>query len=129
MGPWARPNGPFRFRVFGVFRALIGLADAAFEAYAEEFLGFDSELHRQFAEDFLAKAIDDHIDRILGGQATLVAVKNLVFAALVAEQQRVALGEVARVAGAFLDLHQSPVAILAMPGRDPFRDDRAARVF
>src|SRR5215831_607697 len=53
-------------------------ADAAFEADAEKFLGFDGELHGQFFEDLLAEAVDDHVDGVLGGKAALVAIENLV---------------------------------------------------
>src|SRR5690349_21411036 len=59
-----------------------GSADAAFEAYAEQLLRFDGELHRQLAEDFLAKAVHNHVDGVLRRNAALVAVKNLVFANL-----------------------------------------------
>ena len=58
------------------------LSDAAFEADAQEFLRFDGEFHREFAEDFLAEAVDDHVDGVLRGDAALVAVKNLVLADL-----------------------------------------------
>ena len=61
-----------------------GLAstDAAFEAHAEQFLRFHGKLHRQFFEHFLAETVDDHVHGVLGGDAALVAVKDLVFADL-----------------------------------------------
>ena len=88
----------------------------------EQLLRLDGELHRQLLEDFLAEAVDDHVDRVLGRDAALLAVEDLVLAdlrrrrlvlhlrrgvlhldvrervraALVAEQQRVALRVVAR---------------------------------
>ena len=45
------------------------LPDAAFEADAEELLGFDGEFHGQFLEDFLAEAVHDHVHGVLGGEA------------------------------------------------------------
>ena len=44
------------------------------------------------------------------------------------EQKAVALAVVACPLGAWRDLHQPSVAVLAMPGGDAFRDNRAARV-
>ncbi len=55
-------------------------------------------------------------------------VGKRVRAALVADQQRVALREIARVGRALLDFHQAAIAVLAVAGGDAFRDDRAARV-
>src|SRR5262249_895993 len=121
---------------------------ASFEADAEQLLRLDRKLHRQLAEDLFAEAVDDHIDGILGREAGLPAVEDLVLAnlrgrglvldpcgavldleiregvraALVADQQRVALRVVARAAGAFRDLHQPAIRVLSMPGRDAFRD-------
>jgi len=51
-----------------------------------------------------------------------------VGAAPIAEQQGVALREVAGVFGSFGDLDQSPVAVVALPGRDSLADDSAAGV-
>src|SRR6202008_2433644 len=55
-------------------------------------------------------------------------VRERVRAALVAHQQRIALGEVARVDRARQHLHQAAIAVLAVTGGNPFRDDRAAGV-
>src|SRR2546421_12794650 len=100
---------------------------AALEADSEQLLRFDGKLHRPLAKDFFAETIHNHVDRVLGREAALVAVKDLVLAdfrsrglmfdaragvlhldigegvraAFVAEQERIALGEVARVGGAF----------------------------
>src|SRR2546428_10295339 len=57
-------------------------ANAAFEADAQEVLGFDGELHGQLLEDFPAEAVDDHRDRVFGGQAPLLAVEDLILADL-----------------------------------------------
>src|SRR3989441_2089859 len=125
-----------------------GSSHAALEAHAEEFLCFDREFHGEFAENFLAKPVHNHVDRVLGREAALVAVENLVLAdlrragfvldasrrvlyldvregvraAFVAAQQRVALREVARVGGARLDFHLAAIAVLAVAGGDAFRD-------
>jgi hypothetical protein len=54
------------------------LADAAFQADSKQFLGFHGKLHGQLAENFLAEAIDDHVDSILGRDTTLIAIENLI---------------------------------------------------
>ena len=54
----------------------------AFEADAEQLLRLDRELHRQLAEHFLAEAVDDHVDGVLGRDAALLAVEDLVLADL-----------------------------------------------
>src|SRR5262245_62075481 len=59
-------------------RRLTGLANAALQADAKELLGFHGEFHRQLAKHFLAEAIDDHVDRVLGRDTALVAVEDLV---------------------------------------------------
>src|ERR1041385_8544809 len=140
---------------YSVFSPTGGLADAAFQADAQEFLGFDGEFHGQLAEDLLAKAVHDHVHGVLGGDAARVAVKDLVLAdlrraglvldtrrgvlhfdvregmraAFVADEQRIALREVAGAGRAFQNLDLAAVAILAAPGRDALRHDGAARVF
>src|SRR5947199_490616 len=107
-------------------------ADAAFETHAQQFLGFYGKLHRQFAKDLLTEAVDDHRDGILGGNAALPTVEELILtnlrgrgfvlylrgvvhhfevgermgAALVAEQQRVALRIVPGTGRPLQDLHQ-----------------------
>ena len=52
------------------------------EFAAEKLLRFHGELHRQLAEDFLAEAVDDHVDRVFRRDAALAAVENLVLADL-----------------------------------------------
>src|SRR6266851_2603330 len=47
------------------------LTNASFETDSEQFLGFHGELHGQFAEDFLAEAVDDHRHRVFAGNAAL----------------------------------------------------------
>ena len=94
----------------------------AFEAHGQQVLRLNRELHRQLLEHLLAKAAHDHVHRILVGNAALQAVEQLVFAdlrgarlvlhrrggvlhfdvregvgaALAADQQRIALREIAR---------------------------------
>ena len=100
--------------------------DAAFEADRQELLRLEGKLHRQLLEDILAEAVDDQAHRVLLAQPALAAVEQHVLgdfrgggfvlehrrgilrldighgmgAALVADQQAVALGEVARALGA-----------------------------
>src|SRR5687768_9678005 len=58
------------------------LSNRTFEAHTQQFLGFHREFHRQLAEDFLAEAADDHVDRVLRLEAALPAVEDLVLADL-----------------------------------------------
>src|SRR5439155_868565 len=64
-----------------------GSANAALETHAEELLGFHGELHRQFAKDLLAETVDDHRHGILGRDAPLPTIEELVLADLVVAQQ------------------------------------------
>src|SRR6266404_3054688 len=114
-----------------------GLSHTPFEADPEEFLGFHGKFHRQLTKHFLAKSVDDHVDRVLSGQAALVAIKDLVLAdfgsggfvfhsrrgvfdldiwkgmrtAFVPEQQRIALREVAGIGGSLLDLYLGAITV------------------
>src|SRR5690606_34456857 len=127
------------------------LSDRTLEADLEELLGFDREFHGQLAEYLLAEAVDDHRDRVLLADAAAAAIEHLVFAdlgggglvldrgrgvldldvgegvraALLADQQRVALGVVARALCAALHPHQAAVAVLAAAGADALADDLA----
>jgi len=58
------------------------LSDASFQAHAQQLLRLDGELHRQLAEDLLAEAVHDHVDRVLERDAALLAVEELVLADL-----------------------------------------------
>ena len=124
------------------------LSHAAFQTDTQELLGFHRELHRQFAEYFLAEAADDHVDGIFRGQPALAAVEDLVLAdlrrgrfmlhtgggvldfevrkrvraALVTDEQRVALRVVARPRGLLRDPHLTAVSVLAPAGGDTLRD-------
>src|SRR3989441_9338125 len=57
-----------------------GSADAALEADAEQLLRLHGKLHRQLAEDFLAEAVHDHRDGVLGLETALPAIEQLVLA-------------------------------------------------
>src|ERR1017187_1524561 len=58
------------------------LTHASFEADSQQLLRFHGELHGQLFEHFLTEPVHDHRDRILGGNAALPAIKNLVLADL-----------------------------------------------
>ena len=116
------------------------LSDSAFEGNAEKFLGFNGKLHRQFVEHFFGVAVDDEADGVLSLNAALVAVKELVLtdfgsgsfvlhdgslvvdihvgegvgAALVAQQQRVALAIVACAISFLAHSHKASVGIGTM---------------
>src|SRR3954471_18883991 len=130
------------------------LPDAPLEVHRQELLGLHRELHGQLAEDLLAEAVDDHGYRVLRRDAALVAVEDLVLAdlrggrlvlhagrrvldinvgermrpALIADQHRVALREVAGVVRPLEDAHRAPVGVLAVAGRDPLGHDGALGV-
>src|ERR1700741_807401 len=57
-------------------------ADTTPEAHGQQLLRLDRKLHRQFLEHFLAEAVDDQRDRILGAQAALAAIEQLIVADL-----------------------------------------------
>src|SRR5690606_19836494 len=109
----------------------------------------DRELHRQLAEDLLAETVDDQRDRVLLGDAARAAVEQLVLAdlgggglvldrgagvlhldvgegvgaALLADQQAVALGVVARAVSIAVDRDQATVGVLAAVGADALGHD------
>src|SRR5262249_11851536 len=55
------------------------LSDTPLEADTQQFLSLDSEFHWQLSEDFLAEPIDNHRNSVFRGNASLLAVKDLVF--------------------------------------------------
>src|ERR1700736_4430973 len=120
------------------------LTDGAFQAHAEQILCLYREFHRQFFEHDLAESADNHIDRILRGDTSLQAIKQLILAdlggaglvldrrrrilhlhvrkgvrrAFGTHQQGIALREIARARGARQNFHQSAIGVLGMPGRN-----------
>ena len=54
------------------------LADTSLEGYGEEFLRLNGKLHRELAHHLTGVAVDNQTDRLLGGDATLVAVEELI---------------------------------------------------
>ena len=133
----------------------IHLPNTALQANPQQLLRLDGEFHRQFGEDFLAEAVDDHGDGVFRGNPALVAVENLVLAdlgsrslvldvgggiadldigkgvraALVADEHGIALGEVAGTGRVFEHLHLAAIGVLAALGRNALGDDGAASVF
>src|SRR3989338_703516 len=67
--------------VFVLFR-FSRLANAPLQTDAQQLLGLHGELHRQFADNLLAEAVDNHRDGIFGREPALLAVENLVLADL-----------------------------------------------
>src|SRR5690348_3128259 len=120
-----------------------------FERDFQQLLGFHREFHRQFAEHLLAEAVDDHRHRIFLADTARAAVEQLVVGnlrsrsfvlddrsgvlhfhvregvrtALLADQDGIAAGVVARVHRALLHLDQSAIAVLAAAGADALRYD------
>src|SRR6185295_14511980 len=58
------------------------LPDAALETDPQQLLRLDGELHRQLLEDLLAEPVHDHRDRVLGIEAPLLQIEDLVLADL-----------------------------------------------
>lgn len=126
----------------------------AFEVDLQQLLGLDGELHGQLVHYLLGVAVDDEPHDLLGGNAALLAVEDLLLvdlgggglvlgggvgasnlyvgkgvgAAAVAEQQGVALGVVAGAAGGGGHAHQAAVGVLALAGRYALADDGGAGV-
>src|SRR5690242_8569529 len=54
------------------------LSNTSFQADAQQFLRLNGKFHGQLAEYFFAEAIHDHAHGILGGDAALTAIEDLV---------------------------------------------------
>ena len=113
-------------------------ADRAFKADADQFLGLDGEFHREFLHHFLAEAVDDQRHGVFLADAALKAIEKLVLGdprgcrlmldlrariarddvgngmrpAFVADEKRIALGEVPRILGRRLHMDKTSVAVL-----------------
>src|SRR5512143_3028975 len=57
-------------------------SNASFQTDAQKLLRLHGELHRQLLEHLFAEPVHDHRDRVLGIEAPLLAVKDLIFADL-----------------------------------------------
>ena len=130
------------------------LADTSLEGYGEELLRLNGKLHRELAHHLTGIAVDDQTDRLLGSDATLVAVEELILidlrggrlmlhdgrvityvcvrisvrSAMVAQEKAVALRVVARILCRGSDGNQATVAVLATTCGDTLGDNRAAGV-
>jgi hypothetical protein len=130
------------------------LADRPFEADGDQLLGFDHEFHRQVLQHVADETIDDQRHSFFLVEAALQAVEHLVVgdlrsggfvledggavaaldignrvgAALVADEQRVALGEVAGVLGLGVCRDLTAIGIVREAGSDTLGDDTAGRV-
>src|SRR5215510_4911780 len=128
--------------VFSGWFVSVRLTNAAFQAHAQQFLRLHRKLHWKLAEDLFAEAIHDHRNGVLSLQSALLEVKQLILAnlrgrrfmfharrgvfhfnvgegvrtALVADQERITLGVVARSRSTFQNLHHSTIRVLAVAG-------------
>ena len=119
---------------FSIYSSIF-LAYGTLKGYAEQFLCFNGELHRQFVQYLLGISVDDEPDCLFGTNSSLVAVEELVLGnlgcgglmlnycavvvyvhvrecvrtALVAQQQRVALAVVACSFGILAHAHQASI--------------------
>src|SRR5437667_740856 len=117
------------------------LTNATFEANGKEFLRLDGEFHRQLFQHLFAETVDDERQRVLAREAALVAIEHLVVAdlrrrrlvldarcrvtdldvrhrvgaALLADQQGVALRVIACVLSLRQDLDEATVGVLSAP--------------
>ena len=57
---------------------MITLSYRAFEGDGKEFLSLNGELHRQLLQHLLGIAVDDESNGLFSGDATLVAIEELV---------------------------------------------------
>src|SRR5690606_10258479 len=130
------------------------LANRAFKRNADELLRLHGEFHRQFLDDILHEAIHDQRNRFLfrdaalpdiallvvgdlrGARLVLVRrrrvlgfdIGNRVRTALVADQERVTVGEVARVLRLAMDRYLAAIGVARIAGRDTLGNDAARRV-
>src|SRR6266513_3439113 len=63
-----------------------------------------------------------------GGGALDIEIRKGVRPALVADEQRIALRVIARAARILRNLHQAAIRVLAVPGRNALRHNRALRI-
>src|SRR5216683_2031485 len=115
---------------------------APLEADRDELLPLDREFHRQLLQHIPDESVDDQRYRLFGGEAALHAVEQRLLGdlrrrglvlehggrilrldiwhrmrpALIADQKRVAIGEVARAAGSAMRRDQAPIGVVGMPG-------------
>ena len=125
------------------------LSYAAFEGNLQQTLSLDGKFHWQLVHHLFGVAVNYKTDSVFGGNSALVAVEYLVLVdfrscgfvlhdsgvvlhidlwesvgtACRAKQQAVALGVVSHARSSWHHFHQSAVAVLAMAGRDAFRND------
>src|SRR5687768_9815040 len=133
---------------------VVGLPDRPFQSDTEQLLRLERELHRQLLEHFLAEPAHDHRDRLLGAEAALLQVEDLVLAdlrraglvlddrvlvrhldvregvraAAVPHEHGVALRVVARAVRLRQHLHLAAVRVVPLARADPLRHDGALRV-
>src|SRR5690606_12238664 len=131
------------------------LTNGTFKADFQKLAGFDRKLHGQLFEHFLTEAVHNHGNRLLRVDAALTAQEHLLVADLggggfvfhdgrfvlafdvregvgataVADQQRVALGKVARTFRTRAEFHQPAVGVGAPSCRDALGNDGALGVF
>src|SRR5580698_10000547 len=55
-------------------------SNGSFQADRQQILRLDRELHRQLLEYGAAEAADNHVDRVLGADAALLTVEQLLLA-------------------------------------------------
>lgn len=130
------------------------LPNGPLQLQAHQLVDLGGKLQRQLIKDLAAEAGDNRPDSVLGRDPPLLEIKQLLLADLarrrlvldararvadrdvrvgvgrrgVADQHRVALGEVARPRGGGQDRDSPSVDVSRFPGADAFADDAGARV-
>src|SRR5581483_3991666 len=127
--------------------------DAPFEADPDQLLRLDGELHRQMLDHVLDEAVDDERHRFLGAESAAPGIEELVVGylrggrlvlevergvlgldvgdgvgpALVADEERIAVGVVAGALRLAMAGDEAAIGIVGMAGGDALRDDPALR--
>ena len=130
------------------------LPDAPLQRDADQLLRLGHELHGELLEHVAHKAVDDQRHRLLGRKPAAQAVEQLVIgdlgggrlvlegrarvlrldighgmrAAFVADQQRIAAGEVPRIGGAAMRRDEAAIGVVGVARGDALGDDAARRV-
>src|SRR4029450_4601250 len=129
------------------------LADAPLEADADQLLRLGHELHGEMLEHIAHEAVDDERHRFLSRESALQTVEQLVVgdlgggrlvlegrgrvlrldighgmrAAFVADQERVAVGEVPRIGGLAMRRNKPAIGVVGVTGGNALGDDAARR--
>ena len=121
--------------IFNLQPSIFNLPHRSLKRHAQQFLCLDGKFHRQFVEHLLGISVDNQSYSLFGGNATLVAVEELILTylarcglvlhngsvvvnihiregvrtAIATQEQRVARRVVARIFGGSRGTHKSSI--------------------